>query len=189
MPTPSPSPGSLARKAHAHVFGLLILGVLAAAALGFSGYQIHAINSVMAQSAEFSLNRSEAESLLNEMEISFTRFLLDGNSANLALMQRDRVSFEQLADRDSVRNDPVIQNQVAQEKRWYTQVQPFIELRKNVPPGQGLSEDFLARYRASGTALELVNPQASQGFESGFAVSILCARVATVAVTQSHARA
>ncbi len=168
MATPTPSSGSLARKAHAQVFGILLLGLLAAAGLGFSGYQVYQISSAMNQYAEFAVSRTEAQNLLNEMEISFTRFLLDGNAANLALLQRDRESVEQLAQRDPARKDPSIQNMVAQEKRWYAQVaQPLIEQRRNLPAGQGLSEDFLARYRAAGTGLALVNPEVSQGDASG----------------------
>jgi CHASE3 domain sensor protein len=165
MATPSPSAGSLARKAHAQVFGILVLGLLAAVGLGYSGYQLHQLNSALSQYAEAAAQRQariEAMNLLNEMDTSFTRFLLDGNSANLGLMQRDRDTLEQLAQRDASRGDQVVQNLVAQEKRWYTQVaQPLIEHRKNLPSGQGLSEDFLAHFRASGTGLELVNPEAA----------------------------
>ena len=159
MPTLTPSPGSLARKAHALVFGMLVLGLLAAAALGYAGFQLHGINAAMRDYADHELARKQAESLLSEMEISFTRFLLDGNSANLALLQRDHVSLEQLAQSDASRKDQVLRNMVEQEKRWYSQVaQPLIEQRRNLPPGQGLSEDFLAHYRASGTSQALVTP-------------------------------
>jgi flagellar basal body-associated protein FliL len=171
MPTPTPSAGSLARKAHSHVFGILVLGLLAAVGLGYSGYQLHQLNSALNQYAEAAAQhqaRMEAINLLNEMDASFTRFLLDGNSANFGLMQRDRETLEQLAQRDTARNDQVIQNLVTQEKRWYAQVaQPLIEQRKNLPNGQGLSEDFLAHYRASGTGLDLVNPEAASQTAQG----------------------
>jgi hypothetical protein len=166
MPTPTPSAGSLARKAHSHVFGILVLGLLAAIGLGYSGYLVYEINASMRQYAEFALTRAQAQSLLNEIEISFTRFLLDGNSANQALMQRDRAELEQLAQSEPSGNDQVLKNMIDQERRWYAQVAPLIEQRKNVSPGQGLSEDFLAHYRASGTSLALVTPDASQGFSS-----------------------
>lgn len=166
MPTPTPSPGSLARRAHAFVLGILVLGLLAAAGLGYAGYLVHQINSAMSEYAEFGLTTSQARSLMNEIEISFTRFLLDGNSANLALMQRDRTELEQMEQSEAARKDQSLKNMIEQEKRWYAQVAPLIEQRKNLPPGQGLSEDFLARYRASGTSLALANPVASQGFTS-----------------------
>lgn len=166
MSTPTPSPGSLARKAHSYVFGILLLGLLAAVGLGYAGYLVHKINSAMSEYAEFSLTTSKAQSLMNEIEISFTRFLLDGNSANLALMQRDRAELEQLEQSEAARKDPSLKNMIEQEKRWYQQVAPLIEQRKNLPPGQGLSEDFLAHYRASGTSLALVTPDASQGWSS-----------------------
>lgn len=166
MSTPTPSPGSLARKAHSYVFGILILGLLAAVGLGYSGYLLHEINSSTREYADVELTRIQAQNLLNEIEISFTRFLLDGNSANLALMQRDRDTLEQLAQNEASRKDQVLKNMVDQEKRWYGQVAPLIEQRRNLPPGQGLSEDFLAHYRASGGGLALVTPDAAQGYSS-----------------------
>jgi flagellar basal body-associated protein FliL len=160
---PTPSAASLARKAHSHVFGILLLGLLAAFGLGYAGYQLHQFHSALNQYTDAAAQhqaRMEALNLLYEMETSFTRFLLDGNSANLGLMQRDRDALEQLAQREPSRNDQVFQNLVAQERRWYSQVaQPLIDQRKNLPAGQGLSEDFLAHYRSSGTGLELLNPE------------------------------
>jgi CHASE3 domain sensor protein len=163
MAVPTPTAGSLARKAQAHVLGVLVLGLLAAAGLGYAGYQLHQLNSTLNQYTEAAAQhqaRMETLNLLYEMETSFTRFLLDGNSANLGLMQRDRDSLEQLVQREPSRNDPVLQNLVSQEKRWYSErAQPLIEQRRNLPAGQGLNEDFLARYRTSGTGLELLDPQ------------------------------
>jgi flagellar basal body-associated protein FliL len=163
MAVPTPTAGSLARKAQAQVLGVLVLGLLAAAGLGYAGYQLHQLNSTLNQYTEAAAQhqgRMEALNLLYEMETSFARFLLDGNSANLGLMQRDRDSLEQLAQREPSRNDKVLQNLVSQEKRWYSErAQPLIEQRRNLPAGQGLSEDFLARYRTSGTGLELLDPQ------------------------------
>jgi hypothetical protein len=162
MPTPIPSSGSLARKAQARVLGVLVLGLLAAVGLGYAGYQLHQLNSALSQYTEAEAQRHtrmQALNLLYEIETAFSRFLLDGNSANIGLMQRDRDTLEQMAQRDPSRNDQVLQNLVAQEKRWYSQVaQPLIDQRRNLPAGQGLSEDFLARYRSSGTGLELLNP-------------------------------
>lgn len=166
MSTPTPSPGSLARKAHSYVFGILLLGVLAAAGLGYAGYVVHKVNQATKEWAEVGVTTSKAESLMNEIEISFTRFLLDGNSANLVLMQRDRAELEQMEQSQAAGKDQSLKDMIEQEKRWYRQVAPLIEQRKNTQPGQGLSEDFLAHYRASGTSLALVNPVASQGFTS-----------------------
>jgi hypothetical protein len=166
MSTPTPSPGSLARKAHSYVFGILVLGLLAAAGLGYAGYLLHEVNSSTREFAEVELTRIQAQNLLNEVEISFTRFLLDGNSANLALMQRDRDTVEQLAQSGSSGNDQVLKNMIDQEKRWYAQVAPLVEQRRNMPAGQGLSEDFLAHYRASGAGLALVTPNVAQGFST-----------------------
>jgi hypothetical protein len=100
---------------------------------------------------------------MNEIEISFTRFLLDGNSANLALLQRDRAELEQMEQSDAAKKDQSFKNMIEQEKRWYAQAAPLIEQRKNVQPGQGLSEDFLAHYRASGASMALVTPMAVEG--------------------------
>ena len=166
MPTPTPSPGSLARNAHFHVLGILVLGFLAAAGLGYAGFLVYGVNTGMKQYAELAVTRGQAQSLLNEIEISFTRFLLDGNSANLTLLQMDRTQLEQMAQNESARKDQTLQNMIDQEKRWYAQVSPLIEQRRNLAPGQGLSEDFLAHYRASGATVALVTPDASQGFRS-----------------------
>lgn len=177
MLTPTPSAGSLARKAHFHVFGILLLGLLAAVGLGYAGYQLQQLNSSLNRYAEAAAQhqaRMQALNLLNEMETFFSRYLLDGNVANLGLLQRDRDSLEQLAQGNTSRNDQVMQNLLAQERRWYTQVaQPLIDQRGKLSGGQGLSEDFLSHYRASGTGLELVNPDAASQATQGDAYNQL----------------
>jgi hypothetical protein len=47
---------------------------------------------------------------------------------------------------------------VAAEQKWYGQaVQPLIEERRKLAAGQGLPEDFLAKYRAAPQDLQIVN--------------------------------
>src|SRR5262249_40699666 len=103
--------------------------------------------------------RSEAIRRLNDMETAFNRFLLDGNSANLTLMQRDKESLEQLANRDVAGvQDKLLHDIAARSQQWYAQVaQTLIDQRRNLPPGQGISEDFLNRYRAANSDLGTIN--------------------------------
>ena len=55
-------------------------------------------------------------------------------------------------------HDQLLQNLAAAEQKWHGQiVQPIIEERRKVPAGQGLPEDFLAKYRASPQDLQLIN--------------------------------
>ena len=47
---------------------------------------------------------------------------------------------------------------MAAEQKWYGQaVQPLIEERRKLAAGQGLPEDFLAKYRAAPQDLQIVN--------------------------------
>jgi hypothetical protein len=96
---------------------------------------------------------------LSDMEAAFNRYLLDGNSANTGLIQADKQRIEQLAQSNAdAQNDKLLQSLVAAEQKWYAQaVQPLIEERRKLAAGQGLPEDFLAKYRAAPQDLQIVN--------------------------------
>src|SRR6476646_9006574 len=154
----------LARRAWLRVTGLLLLGLLAAAALGFYGYHLHRLNGAVNsyQQAVFQYQmRTEAIDRLSDMEAAFNRYLLDGNSANTGLLQADKQRIEQLAQTNAdAQNDKVIQSLVATEQKWYGQaVQPLIEERRKLAAGQGLPEDFLAKYRAAPQDLQIVSAE------------------------------
>jgi hypothetical protein len=155
-------PAKLSRAAWGRLIGLLLLGLLAAAALGFYGYQLHRLNGAVNsyQQAVFQYQmRTEAIDRLSDMEAAFNRYLLDGNSANTGLLQADKQRIEQLAQTNAdAQNDKVIQSLVATEQKWYGQaVQPLIEERRKLAAGQGLPEDFLAKYRAAPQDLQIIN--------------------------------
>src|SRR3954453_23619222 len=155
-------PTKLARVAWARVIGLLLLGLLAAAALGFYGYELHRLNGAVNsyQQAVFQYQmRTEAIDRLSDMEAAFNRYLLDGKSANTGLIQADKQRIEQLAQANAdAKNDKVLQNLVTVEQKWYGQaVQPMIEERRKLAAGQGLPEDFLAKYRAAPQDLQIIN--------------------------------
>jgi hypothetical protein len=151
----------LARKAWMSLAALLLLSLLAAVGLGFYGYQLNRLDSALAtykQAAAQYQVRTEAIHRLSDMETAFNRYLLDGNSANLGLIQADKQRIEQLAQWDAdAQHDQLLQNLVATEQKWHGQiVQPIIEERRKVAAGQGLPEDFLAKYRSSGQDLQLI---------------------------------
>ncbi|MGZ4860656.1 MAG: hypothetical protein ACXV8M_13925 [Candidatus Angelobacter sp.] len=152
----------LARKAWLRVTNLLLLGLLAAAALAFYGYQLHrldgALNSYKTATSQYQM-RTEAIHRLSDMEAAFNRYLLDGNSANMGLIQADKQRIEQLAQANAdAQNDKLLQGLVATEQKWYGQaVQPLIEERRKLAAGQGLPEDFLAKYRAAPQDLQIIN--------------------------------
>jgi hypothetical protein len=154
----------LARKAWMRVTGLLLLGLLNAAALAFYGYQLHrldgALNTYKTAAAQYHA-RTEAIHRLSDMEAAFNRYLLDANSANLGLMQSDKQRIEQLGQwDDDAKHDQILQSLVAAEQKWYGQaVQPIIEERRKLAAGQGLPEDFLAKYRAVPQDLQLINTE------------------------------
>jgi hypothetical protein len=155
-------PAKLARAAWVRVIGLLLLGLVAAAALAFYGYKLHRLNGAVNsyQQAVFQYQmRTEAIDRLSDMEAAFNRYLLDGNSANTGLLQADKQRIEQLAQTNAdAQNDKVIQSLVATEQKWYGQaVQPLIEERRKLAAGQGLPEDFLAKYRAAPQDLQIIN--------------------------------
>ncbi len=152
----------LARKAWLRLTGLLFLSLLAAVALAFYSYQMHHLNTALnsyKQATSQYRARTEAIHRLSDMEAAFNRYLLDGNSANLGLIQADKQRIEQLAQWDGdAQHDQLLQSLVAAEQKWYTQaVQPMIEERRKLAGGQGLPEDFLAKYRAAPQDLQLVN--------------------------------
>jgi hypothetical protein len=155
-------PAKLARAAWARVIGLLLLGLLAAAALGFYGYELHRLNGALSSYQQAVLQyqmRTEAIDRLSDMEAAFNRYLLDGNSANTGLIQADKQRIDQLAQANAdAQNDKLLQSLVAIEQKWYGQaVQPLIEARRNLAAGQGLPEDFLAKYRAAPQDLQIIN--------------------------------
>ena len=155
-------PVKLARAAWARVIGLLLLGLLASAALGFYGYEIHRLNGALTSYQQAVLQyqmRTEAIDRLSDMEAAFNRYLLDGNSANTGLLQADKQRIEQLAQANTdAQNDKLLQSLVATEQKWYGQaVQPLIEERRKLAAGQGLPEDFLAKYRAAPQDLQIIN--------------------------------
>ena len=155
-------PAKLARAAWARMIGLLLLGLLAAAALGFYGYELHRLNGALSSYQQAVLQyqmRTEAIDRLSDMEAAFNRYLLDSNSANTGLIQADKQRIEQLAQANAdAQNDKVLQQLVATEQKWYAQaVQPLIEERRKLAAGQGLPEDFLAKYRAAPQDLQIVS--------------------------------
>jgi hypothetical protein len=152
----------LARRAWVRVTGLLLLGLLSATALAFYGYQLHRLDralSTYTQAASQYQVRTEAIHRLRDMETAFNRYLLDGNSANLGLLQSDKQRIEQLAQWGAdAQHDQLLQGLVASEQKWYGQaVQPMIEERRKLAAGQGLPEDFLTRYRAAPQDLQIIN--------------------------------
>jgi len=157
-------PAKLARAAWFRVIGVLLLGLLAAVALAFYGYELYRLNGALSKYQQAMLQhqmRTEAINRLSEMDVSFNRYLLDGNSANTGLIQADKQRIEQLAQTNTdAQNDKLLQGLVAAEQKWYAQaVQPLIEERRKLAAGQGLPEDFLAKYRAAPQDLQIINAE------------------------------
>ena len=157
-------PAKLARAAWFRVIGVLMLGLLAAAALAFYGYELYRLNGALSKYQQAMLQhqmRTEAINRLSEMDVSFNRYLLDGNSANTGLIQADKQRIEQLAQTNTdAQNDKLLQGLVATEQKWYAQaVQPLIEERRKLSAGQGLPEDFLAKYRAAPQDLQIISAE------------------------------
>lgn len=155
-------PAKLARAVWVRVIGMLLLGLLAAAALGFYGYELHRLNGALSSYQQAVLQyqmRTEAIDRLSDMEAAFNRYLLDGNAANTGLIQADKQRIEQLTQANAdAQNDKLLQSLVASEQKWYGQaVQPLIEERRKLAAGQGLPEDFLAKYRAAPQDLQIIN--------------------------------
>ena len=155
-------PAKLARAAWARVIGVLMPGLIAAAALGFYGYELYRLNGALRSYQQAVLQyqmRTEAIDRLSDMEAAFNRYLLDANAANTGLIQADKQRIEQLAQANAdAQNDKLLQSLVASEQKWYGQaVQPLLESRRNLAAGQGLPEDFLAKYRAAPQDLQIIN--------------------------------
>ncbi|HEX4603519.1 MAG TPA: hypothetical protein VH724_05955 [Candidatus Angelobacter sp.] len=150
----------LARRAWVRLIGLLLLGLLAAAALGFCGYRLHQLNGAAKAyrlATEQYQARTEAIHRLSDMEAAFNRYLLDGNAANQGLLEADRQRIEELG-KGNAQNDDVLKNLVALEQKWYAQaVQPLMDARHALAAGQGLPEDFLGKYRNAPQDLQIIN--------------------------------
>ena len=157
-------PVKLARQAWLRVANLLIFALLSAAALAFYGIKLENLSKAKDayKNAEQTYHvRTQAIHRLTDMEAAFNRYLLDANSVNLDLLQSDKQRIEQLAQQDSeTQNDQLLQSLVASEKKWNEQVvQPLVEERRKLPAGQGLSEEFLAKYRAARQDLQVMNTE------------------------------
>ena len=114
-------PVKLARRAWLRLTGLLVLALAAAFALGFYGYELYklhaAVEAYESAAAQFHV-RTEAIHHLSSMEVAFNHYLLDGNSANLGLLQSDQRRIEQLAQQDAAaQHDQLLQNIVAAEQK------------------------------------------------------------------------
>jgi hypothetical protein len=162
---PQISAGSFAPRIRLFVFALVLLGLLGTAGLAYVAYRIHQLNAAVSNygpAASLYRVRTAAIHQLSDMETSFHRFLLDGSSASLNLMQRDKERIEQMAQEDpELKADQLLQTMVAKEQKWSEQIVPLIEERKNLPAGQGISEELLAHYRILNPDLDVVR------FESG----------------------
>src|SRR5436305_13389909 len=118
------APVKLARAVWLRVIGVLLLGLLAAVALAFYGYELYRLNGALSRYQQAMLQhqmRTEAINRLSEMDVSFNRYLLDGNSANTGLLQADKQRIEQLAQANAEQNDKLLQGLVAAEHKWYAQ--------------------------------------------------------------------
>jgi hypothetical protein len=163
-----------ARWVRIFILGLALAGLLGALGLAYAGYRAHRISAALndyGPAASLYRARTTAIHRLSDMETAFHRFLLDGNSANLTLMERDKEAVELFAQQDAeLRADKLLQDMVAKEQRWYSQAQPLIEQRRSLPPGQGISEEFLAHYRAASPDLNVISFEI--GTESAFRESV-----------------
>jgi len=155
------APVKLARAAWLRIAGLLVLGLAGALGLGFYGHQLRSLYHAQATfrdaAAQFQA-RTEAIHRLSDMELAFNRYILDGNPANADLLQADKQLIERLALDNVAQHDQLFVDLVAAEQKWYSQtVQPIQDERRKLAPGQGLPEDFLAKYRGAGHDLQLSN--------------------------------
>jgi len=159
--TSPPPAGRLARKARVFILGLLLAGLIGPLGLLYAGYQAYRAKTEVSasfQAASLYWLRTDAIHHLYGMETAFHRFLLDGNSANLELVQLEKQAIERLVQQAPFGEDKLLRDMAAKAQAWQTQVaQPLIDQRKNLPSGQGISEDFLARYRASDPDLQTSN--------------------------------
>lgn len=170
QPTTPPA-GRLARMARIFILGLLLASLIGPLGLLYAGYKAYRSSSAVGEYARAALlyqSRTEAMRRLSDMETAFNRFLLDGNSVNLTLMQRDKEAIDQLANRNvGGEQDKLLHDLAAKSQQWYTQAaQPLIEQRKNLQSGQGISEEFLSHYRAANSDLGMINFEAE--IEKGY---------------------
>jgi hypothetical protein len=158
-----PTVGRLAAKVRMFILGVASLGLLGALGLGYAGYRAHQFSTAVGELPKAaSLFRAQTAVLhqLSDMEKAFDRYLLDGNSSSLELMDRDKSSVEQyvqIAQQDpELQSDKLMPEMLAKAQAWRSQVQPLIDERKNLPAGQGLSEEFLSHYRQNRPSLDLI---------------------------------
>lgn len=158
-----PTIGRLATKVRMFILGLASLGLLGALGLGYAGYRAHQFSTAVGELPKAaSVFRAQTAVLhqLSDMEKAFDRYMLDGNSSTRELLERDKASVEQyvqIAQQDpELKNDRLLPEMLTKAQAWYSQAQPLIEERKNLPPGQGLSEEFLAHYRQNRPNLNLI---------------------------------
>ena len=140
-------PAKLARAAWLRVIGVLLLGLLAAVALAFYGYELYRLKRALSRYQQAMLQhqmRTEAINRLSEMDVSLNRYLLDGNSANTGLLQADKQRIEQLAQANAdAQNDKLLQGLVAAELKWYGQaVQPLDGRTAQAGRGPGIAGRF-----------------------------------------------
>jgi hypothetical protein len=161
----TPSRRSLRFKAGVHLSGLVLIALFAAVALAYAGYKLHQLNSAAKEFALLSQRyqlQVEAITRLSAMENAFNRFLLDGNSANQALLETNRQSLEQMAQQnEDAKKDDLLQKALAREQQWYPRAQQLIEERKRLAPNQGLTEEFLNHYRTPDPSLGVINFQSA----------------------------
>ena len=116
------APVKLARRAWMRIAGVLLLGLAGAALLGFYAYKLHRLDSAHSAYMETARQyqvRTAVIRHLREMELSFDRYLLDGNQVNLGLLQADKQLIENLSRGDeAAQHDQVVQNIVAAEQKW-----------------------------------------------------------------------
>ena len=157
------STGRPALKVRMLILGLVLLGLLGALGLGYAGYRAHQFNVALGELPQAaSLFRAQTAVLhqLSDMEKAFDRYILDGNSSSLELVDRDKSSVEQYVQMaqqyPELRADKLMPEMIAKAQAWRSQAQPLIDERKNLPPGQGLSEQFLEHYRQNRPNLDLI---------------------------------
>lgn len=162
--------GRMTGRVRIFILGLVMAGLVGALGLAFAGYRAHRFGASLSEygpAASLYRARTTAIHQLSDMETVLHRFLLDGNSANLSLVDRDKAALEEFAQQDpELQSDKLMQEMVAKEQRWYAQVQPLIQERKSLPEGQGISQDFLTHYRSVSPDMNLIKFEIST--ESAF---------------------
>lgn len=144
-------PAKLARRVWIAVFGLLLLALTAALALGYYGHRLNRLDDAVTAYEKATLQyqtRNLALQDVSQMEEIFNLYLLRGDRGVLQLMAQPRNSLEQVAQQEiNGQRDPILVNLAADAKKWYDQtVQPMVEARQKVPAGQPLPEHFFDPY-------------------------------------------